>query len=293
MESNRIRDNKDVIVQGVSFVLGTFLIAICYNLFFLKSDLVVGGTSGLAIIFEELIGFNSNLFIYISSIILIILSYLILGKETTKNTIIGSLLYPLFITLTKPIVTVIEPYFEFEETLVTIILAALVYGLGSGIVYKSGFNTGGMDVLVKMGCKYFHIPDGKALMFFNSLVIIFGGFVFGIDRVIYAIIIIVISSLLVDKILIGISDSKMFLIYTRKVEEIMKIIEGLHTGYTLLPTEGGYSHRKGMMIMCAVSNRDYVKFKEVILEIDPTAFFVINDCYEVNGGVKRPNLPFI
>lgn len=293
MESNRIRDNKGVIVQGVSFVLGTFLIAICYNLFFLKSDLVVGGTSGLAIIFEELIGFNSNLFIYISSIVLIILSYLILGKEATKNTIIGSLLYPLFITLTKPIVTVIDPYFEFEETLVTIILAALVYGLGSGIVYKSGFNTGGMDVLVKMGCKYFHIPDGKALMFFNSLVIIFGGFVFGIDRVIYAIIIIVISSLLVDKIIIGISDSKMFLIYTRQVEEIMKIIETFHTGYTLLPTEGGYSHRKGMMIMCAVSNRDYVKFKEVILEIDPTAFFVINDCYEVNGGVKRPNLPFI
>ena len=65
------------------------------------------------------------------------------------------------------------------------------------------------------------------------------------------------------------------------------------TGFTIFPTVGGYSHIRGAMIMCVIRNRDVNLFKMKIKEIDPTAFFVISDCYEVQGGVKRSNLPFI
>lgn len=285
-------DYKEIISQGVFFVIGTLLVALAYNLFLFPNDLVVGGASGIAILVEGITGFSANLFIYIASVVLIICSFIFLGYEETKNTIIGSLLYPLFLTFTTPVARVLLPYLEFEETFVTIAFAALFFGVGSGLVYKCGFNTGGTDVLVRISSKYLHIPEGKSIMIINSSAVIFAGFVFGIDKVIYAIIIIAISSLLVDKILIGISDSKMFLIYTRKLDEVKKIIDSFKTGYTLLPTEGGYSHKKGVIVMCAIRNRDYMHFKETILDVDPTAFFIINDCYEVNGGVKQPNLPF-
>ena len=293
MDDMHLKNNKDIIYRGFAFVFGIFLIAMCYNLFFLPNDFVVGGASGLGIIVEGLTGFNSNIFIYLFDIALIICSFIFLGKEETKNTIIGSLLYPLFITFTTPIANVIGDAFFFEEILVTVIMAALFYGLGTGIIYKCRFNTGGLDVLVKIVNKYFHIPEGKALLILNGLLVLGGGFVFGIDKVIYTIIIIAISSQLVDKILIGISDSKMFLIYTRKLKEVKKIINEFDTGFTLLPTIGGYSHKNGTLIMCVFSTKDYLKFKERILEVDPSAFFVINDCYEVNGGVKRSNLPFL
>lgn len=293
MDDIHLKDNKEIIYRGFSFVFGIFLIAMCYNLFFLPNDFVVGGASGLGIIVEGLTGFNSNLFIYIFDIILIICSFIFLGKEQTKNTIIGSLLYPLFITFTAPIANVLSGYFHFEEILVTVVMAAIIYGLGTGIIYKCNFNTGGLDVLVKIVNKYLHIPEGKALLILNGILVIFGGFVFGIDKVVYTIIIIAVSSLIVDKILIGISDSKMFLIYTRKLKEVNKIINEFNTGYTLLPTKGGYSHKNGTLIMCVFNTKDYLKFKERILEVDPNAFFVIDDCYEVKGGVKRPNLPFL
>ena len=101
------------------------------------------------------------------------------------------------------------------------------------------------------------------------------------------------NSSLVDRILIGISNSKLFFIYTEKTKKVKKfIIQDLKSGVTLIDTEGGYRSKKGKLIMCVVPTRDYYYFKESVLAIDHQAFFVINDCYEVQGGVNRSNLPF-
>ena len=72
-----------------------------------------------------------------------------------------------------------------------------------------------------------------------------------------------------------------------------ELLEDFENGFTIIPSKGGYSKKSGYMLMCAISNRDYYEFKQKILEIDPNAFIIINKCYEVNGGVKRSNLPFI
>lgn len=125
-------------------------------------------------------------------------------------------------------------------------------------------------------------------------IILAGGFVFGFAKVLYALIIVYLNAIITDRILLGISDSKMFFVYTTEVNKIKEfIVKEIKTGITILDIEGGYSQKKDKMIMCVVRTRDYFLFKEKILEIDPKAFFVINDCYEVLGGVKRANLPFI
>ena len=212
----------------------------------------------------------------------------------TKRTIVGTILYPVMITFTLPIANVLVNYLQFDELLITAILAALLYGISNGLIYKSGYTTGGNDVLMQILNKYLHIPESKGLMVVNVVVIICCTFVFGIELGIYALIIMIISSVFIDKILYGISDSKVFYIFTRKPKILKKVIlEEFESGFTILPTKGGYSHTRGSLLMVVVSNRDYYKFKNKILEIDPNAFFVIDDCYEVNGGVKRSNLPFI
>lgn len=288
------KDTKETIIIGLSFVFGTFCLALCYNLFFTPNNIVVGGTSGLAIILEKVCNINAQVFIYATSIILLIVSYIFLGKEETKNTVIGSLLYPLFITLTKPVAKVLLNYLAFQEILITVVLAAMLYGFSNGIIYKFGYTTGGSDVIMKLLCKYFHLSEGNSSIIFNIIIIFLGALTFGFDMGVYAIIILVVSSIIVDKIIIGISNSKKFMIYTRKPKEVKRIItDEFMTGFTIFPTIGGYSHLQGTMIMCVIRNRDVNLFKDKILEIDNHAFFVISDCYEVQGGVKRSNLPFI
>ncbi len=288
------KDTKETIITGVSFVFGTFCLALCYNLFFNPNDIVVGGMSGLAIVVNHLTGFNSQIFIYVSSTLLLIVSYIFLGKEEAQRVFIGTFLYPIFITFTTPIANMILPYFSFHEILVTVALASLLYGFSNGLIYKYGYSTGGGDVIIKLISKYLHMSEGTSVLLFDSFIVLLGGFVFGVEKAVYAVIIIVIASSLVDKITIGISNSKKFMIYTRESRKIKILIEEeFKTGFTIFPTVGGYSHLRGAMLMCVIRNRDTHLFKERILEIDPHAFFVISDCYEVQGGVKRSNLPFI
>ena len=287
-------DTKKTILTGLGFVFGVFCLALCYNLFFVPNNIVVGGVSGLSIIVKEVTNINAQVFIYVANFILLIVSYIFLGKENSERVLVGTILYPLFITFTSPIAKILITFFTFKEILVTVIAASLLYGFSNGLIYRVGYSTGGGDVVIKLMCKYFHITEGKGFLIFNMIIIILGAFIFGIDTAVYAIIILIVSSIMVDKISIGVSDSKKFMIYTRKSSKVKKVItDEFKAGYTIFPTIGGYSHIRGSMIMCVIRNRDVGLFKEIILKIDPDAFFVISDCYEVQGGVKKSNIPFI
>ena len=286
--------NKQIVINGLMLVFGVVLLAFCYNLFLLPNNFAFGGTSGIALLIQETTGFSATLFIYIANISLIFISLLFLGWEKTNYTIIGSILFPVMISITTPITNVIIQYMNFEELMLISILTAVLYGVGNGFVYKSGFTTGGNDVIMQILHKYFKVSESTGLTIVNGCVIMCCLFVFGLKIAIYSFLIMIIGSYFIDKVLYGLQDSKLFYIYSRKPRKIKEVIvKEFHSGFTILPTKGGYSHTRGSMFMVAVSNRDYYRFKTRILEIDPEAFFIIDSCYEVNGGVRRSNIPFI
>ena len=286
------KDIKTKIYRLLGLVFGALLLALNYNLFLLPHNLVIGGTSGLSIIFQDYV--DPTLFINISTIFLLVVSYILLGKKYTGKTILGSLLFLLFVNITNPLCKIIVPMLNFEEFFVTIILVGIVYGVANGIIFKSGYNTGGTDVIIQILTKYLKMPSGKSSTIINAVIVLLGGLSFGIPRVIYAFFVLFIGANLMDRIMIGISDSKVFYIYTKESSKLRDIIiEQFKTGYTVLPTLGGYSHDKGHLLMCVVNTKDYYEFKEIVLEVDPDAFVVVNDCYDVNGGVKKKNLPFM
>ncbi len=289
-----IIQKKDFFPRIVVLIFGIFLLALNYNLFLLPNHLVIGGTTGLSIVFETLFGWNPTTFLYLATFLLIIISLLFLGIKKTSASIIGSILYPFFVTLTKPLAECLEFYIQFDNVILLILAVGILYGIANGMIYKAGFDTGGSDIIMRILNKYCHLPEGKSAFTTQIFIILIGGFVFGINNLIYAIIILILYTNIVDKIIIGISDSKLFFIYTKKWNKVEEyILNELHTGVTILETEGGYSKTKNNLLMCVVPNKDYYLFKEVVLEIDPSAFLVINDCYEVKGGVKRKNVPFL
>lgn len=285
-------NSKKQILKECSFVLGVFLLALNYNLFFLPNNLVTGGTTGLSIILKSHI--NPTIFIYSTTLLLLIISFIFLGKAVTKNTVLGSILYPIFVSLSEPLAQLLLPYFTFDEYILTIALSALLYGFSNGVIFRTGYTTGGFDVIANIMTKYLKIPTGQALFYANSIVIAVGGFKFGFSGVVYALIILYVGSAITNKLVIGVSESKIFFIYTKETTKVKEIIiETMKTGYTVLPTVGGYSHSKSEMIMCVLPTKDYYKLKEEVLSVDPNAFIVVNDCYDVNGGVKKESLPFL
>lgn len=203
-------------------------------------------------------------------------------------------MYPLMITISAPVATFFNNYVIGDDFYLILLLSIMLYGISSGFIYRGGFSTGGSDIIMQIFNKYFKISESKAMIFANGLIILIGTIVFGFNKGVYSLIILICSTYFIDKIMFGLSDSKVFYIYTKKVRKVKSlIINDFQTGFTSIPSRGGYSKKSGFLIMCVVSNRDYYEFKQRLLEIDPNAFLIINRCFEVNGGVKRSNMPFM
>lgn len=287
-------NSRNLFLRLIITIIGAFLLAINYNLFLEPNNLVIGGLSGLAVLFKKMFSWNATIFIYVATALLIVIGLFLLGKKDIFKGMFVSLLYPFFITFTLPLCNIIGKYLEFKDTLLVALVSSILFGFANGIIYKAGFNTGGSDVLMKIINKYGKIPEGRATFIMNIIIVIAGGFVFNINNVAYSAIILYLSSIIIDKMLIGVSTTKLFYIKTAKIDEVKQfIIKELKTGVTVINVEGGYSSKKGKMLMCVVDNKDYYLFKESVLEIDPKAFFIIDDCYEVTGGFKRERINLI
>lgn len=287
-------NSRNLFLRLIITIIGAFLLAINYNLFLEPNNLVIGGLSGLAVLFKKLFSWNATIFIYVATALLIVIGLFLLEKKDIFKGMFVSLLYPFFITFTLPLCNIIGKYLEFKDTVLVALVSSILFGFANGIIYKAGFNTGGSDVLMKIINKYGKIPEGRATFIMNIIIVIAGGFVFNINNVAYSAIILYLSSIIIDKMLIGVSTTKLFYIKTIKIDEVKQfIIKELKTGVTVINVEGGYSSKKGKMLMCVVDNKDYYLFKESVLEIDPKAFFIIDDCYEVTGGFKRERINLI
>lgn len=273
---------KGRLKRYIWFVIGVFIVAFAFNIFILPND-VVYGVSGLGVIFYRTMGIDPSIVILVGSLLLLVLSYFLLGWEKTKNSVIGSIIYPICVKLTESLISVVD--LGSLETVVTILFGAVLSGFGMGLIFKSGFTTGGTDILNQIVSKYFRMSIGNAMFFTDGLIICIGLFVFGFPKFIYSIISIYIISVMTDKVILGISGSKAFYIITEHETAVKKfIMNNLSHGVTVLDGRGGYTGNNQKVIMCIIPTKEYFIAKEGIHKIDPEAFFLVTDSYEVYGG---------
>lgn len=276
-------NSKSSVKRHIQLVIGCLLIATSYNLFLVPNNIVAGGVAGFAIIINYLFNIDNSLVILIGSIILLILSYFLLGKEKTKATILGSLLFPICVNLTKNIGNIID--IDTNQLLLISVFGGVVYGFGAGLIYKAGFTTGGTDIINQILSKYLKISMGNSMLYCDGTIVLLTAFVFGPTQFMYSIIILYVISYMSDRVILGVSDSKAFYIVTEEEEKIKEyILKYLNHGVTVFNAKGGYAKENQKVLMCVLPTKDYYKLKEGIHEIDPHSFFVVTDAYEVFGG---------
>ncbi len=264
-------------------VLGTLISAVAFNIFFSPYHIVSGGLSGIAVLLNYLFNFDEALVIFILSVLLFIVGFLFLDREEMLKSFLGSLLFPLFIYLSN--LVLVKMNLQIDNRLLASIIGGVLFGFGLGIIYKEGYTTGGVDILTKIFNKYFHLPFG-VLTFCIDLVITFMGcIVFGLETFIYSGISIYIYSVMIDKVILGLSGNKSFYIITDKPNEVKKfIIEDLLHGVTVLKGKGAYTGEERYILFVVIPTRDYYKLKDGLRNIDSHAFFVVSNSYEVGGG---------
>lgn len=269
-------------LRYTEFILGVFIVALAFNIFILPCDIVYG-IGGVGVILNKLYGMNPSLVILVGGVVLLILSFLTLGVEKTSHSVVGSILYPIMVSLTVPL----SKYFDMGDAnvLVLTLFGSVVSGFGLGLIFKSGFTTGGTDILNQIVSKYLKISIGNSMFLTDGIIILAGGFFFGLEKLMYSIIALYIISMMTDKVILGISQSKAFYIITDHETAVKKFItQYLSHGVTVLEARGGFTGNNKKVIMCIIPTKEYFIVKEGIHSIDPQAFFLVTDAYEVYGG---------
>lgn len=245
-----------------------------------------GGISGLALVAVELLGFGSvgTLSILIN-LPLFVLGGVKIGKRFFWGSLLGmllsSVLIDAFALLGLPAV----------EPLMGVIYGGVICGLGLGVVFVSGTSTGGSDILVRLlKLRYRNVPIGQISMCFDAVVVLLTGLVFrDLNKALYTGITVFLCGKVVDAVVYGFDYSKVALIITGEYEAIAKMIgTRLDRGATFLNGEGSYSHTPTKVILTAVKRQQITELKELVMEIDPKAFVIVQEAHQVLGdGFSR------
>ncbi len=259
-------------------VIGSFLLALAFQLFLLPNNIISGGVSSLSIIVYEVIGLEPAIGQYIFNIPLLIMSFVLLGKDVGFKSILGSLVFPFFTGLVSglPVLT--------NDLLLAAIFGGALTGVGLGIVFKGKGSTGGTSTVAQIIAKYGKITLGNATLLADIIVISIGFFVFDLEAILYGIITLVIASRVVDIVLVGTSNQKTVLVITDETEKIrLEILDNFDRGVTLFDARGGYRNEPKEMLMVIIEEREITALREMIVQEDEDAFVVVMAASEVMG----------
>lgn len=262
-------------------IFGIFISSLGYNLFFLKNNIVAGDIEGIATIFRYQI--EPALLIFMLAIILLASAFIFLDKEKAIGSIIGSILFPIFVYLT----TDLSRYLTFGENdlLLSAIFGGLFCGFGAGLAFKMNCNTGGTDVLQQIVSKYAKISLGKSKILIDGTIVLLGGLVFGWEMVLYSIVAIAILGIVTDRVMLGIASTKALYIITEKENEVKNyLLNKVSHGLTILEAKGGYTDKPQNIMMCLIPTRQYFLIREELELIDKNAFLIVTDAYQSSGG---------
>lgn len=174
-----------------------FVAALNFNVFLRPLNLVTGGTQGLTIVLTEFFKLRPSIVILIINIIALIVSFFFLTKDNTKSALIASIVYPLFVRLTEGL----SGFSSSEYLLLWALLAGTICGVTGGIIYLMGFSSGGVTIINLLCQKYLNIKVSLANFIINSIIILLGCFKFGFYKGIFSIIVILVSSFIINMIL--------------------------------------------------------------------------------------------
>ena len=267
-------------------VVGSAIFAFGFSAFLEPNDMSAGGISGLALVFVETfhIGTVGSLSILIN-LPLFILGGLKIGKRFFAGSLLGMVLSSVMIdSFSVFAIPALEP-------LLAVLYGGVVCGIGLGIVFMCGTSTGGSDILVRLlKLRYRNVPIGQISMCFDAVVVILTGLVFqDISKALYTGITVFLCGKVIDAVVYNFDYSKVALIISSEYEAIAEAIgKKLDRGATFLHAEGSFSRRQTMVVLAAVKKQQLAELKELVVEIDPNAFIIVQEAHQVLGdGFSR------
>ncbi|MFP3728002.1 YitT family protein [Priestia filamentosa] len=272
-----------MILRGLIVVIGGFIAAYGLETVLIPNHVSDGGVTGLSIVGSQLFGLPLGILIAVINIPFIWLGYQQIGKGFAIYSIIGIASLSVGTSLMHHTPAIIE-----GDTLLVTVVGGIILGLGMGLALRSGGALDGIDMLAVLLSRKLPFGTSDLILFLNAFVFIFVSIAFGLQGAILSAIAYFIASKVIHIVETGLSGSKTFkIITTQPVLMVETIRDRLGRSATYKEVYGGYSHEQFKEITCVINRLEESKIKEIINEIDETAFVRVYDVAEVKGGNFR------
>lgn len=283
-EHNRIPEKKKSIRQTIKdyllITVSCIIYSVAVSLFLDPNSLAPGGVTGIAIILNRLIPVETGTLILLINIPILILGTWKFGIRFSLSTIYSTVLISLFTNLFASVEVVTR------DPLMASLAGSTLTAIGIGGVFKAGATTGGTDIIVKiLRLKMPHLKTGGLFLAMDAIIVTASAFVFkDIDVALYAGLTVFVISLVLDLVLYGKDEAKLFFIISDKSDQITRrLLEELEIGVTHMQGTGAFSGREKQVILCAAKKVTAPKAEQIVREEDPEAFMIITSATEIYG----------
>lgn len=271
---------KNKINQYVWVAIGCLLSGLAINAFLVPHHLLSGGVSGLAIIFYFLFGFPIGVQILLMNIPLLYAGYRLLGREYTIGTIYGTILFSLAVDAT----TFVSRFNLIDDPIISAVTGGVLAGIGSGLIFRVNGSGGGLDIVAAIVKKYYSLNFGVVGFGINCLIMGVAAMLFGLKLAMLTLISMFISANLTDKVVEGFNRKKTVFIVSYNTDAIIDVIlKEVGRGVTILHGQGAFTRQAKQVLFVVVSLTQIAKIKQLVDEVDPYAFMIVQDAAEVMG----------
>lgn len=262
-------------------IIGNFLYALTVKLFLLPSELVTGGTTGIALSVNHFFGLPISQVILYFNVIMLAVGFFILGKQFAATTLASTFLYPFALKVWDYL---LKDFTFTDDLLLCTIFSGIGIGVALGMVIRAGASTGGMDIPPLVLHKFFKIPVSASLYAFDICILLPQMLFRPTENILYGILLVFVYTMVLDKVLLkGTSKTEIKVISSKASEIRNAILNDLDRGVTLLDGKGGYLQNEMQVILSIVSNRELPKLEKIIYKLDPESFIVVSKVTEVHG----------
>ena len=265
--------------------IGTALMAFAVASVFDPASLITGGFSGLAIIIRQLTeklvpgGVPLSVTNLILNVPFLLLAVKLKGLRYLLRTGFATVMLSFWLSV-LPVIPIAE-----GDLLLSALYGGLIMGAGIGLVFVAQATTGGTDLIAALIQHFLrHYSTASIMWILDTLIVLFGAYLFGVQMALYAIIAIYLTSRIADGLIDGLKFSKAAFIITERPDELARILMAdLDRGVTGISASGMYSGNAKNMLFCVVAKKEIVYLKELTKECDPNAFVIVTDVREVLG----------
>jgi uncharacterized membrane-anchored protein YitT (DUF2179 family) len=265
----------------LTVLAGNTLYALAVSVFILPNGLITGGTTGLALVAQYQFGIPVSAFVAVFNVIMFLAGAFVLGKAFAITTILSTFYYPFILGVftglfgNAPVT---------GDMMLATVFAGLLIGAGIGMVIRAGASTGGMDIPPLILNKKMGLSVSLTMSVFDCMILLTQMLFSSKEQILYGVLLVLLYTMVLDKVLMLGRNQMQVKIISTKYEEINHMIQSkLDRGTTLLLSEGGHLRKSSYTVLTVVSARELPRLSDLVLDIDPDTFMVINQVNEVRG----------